>query len=316
VSFENLVLGFEPNPELLGGNPAFRTFVFIDENPLGGTVKIRRLEAPNFPMRVIHWGLIQRLRSLKIPMPYATACRPGDSPRKNVEHHRYSRWFFALDLKSAYRQVDPKKLAEILCVLDPALNGQQREAENFLHQYCMSQFGGLPIGAPASPDFFNRFCAVVLDEPLGKLCEEHGWEYTRYLDDLTISCRSNPPTRRVGRPEIRAIIEEAGFQVNHLKVQVHDLAFGPIFLNGIGLELGGRIFVPQWFVDHVRGLLFEGLRGDLTLRPKIDGAMGVFLSTADRRNVTATEKKIIRLHQQFRRLVRANKRSRKAPTLV
>lgn len=309
MSFENLILDLELSPQLLGGAPAFRHFVHTDRNPLGGTVKIRRLEAPNDPMRIIHWRLIRHLRSLKVAMPHATACRPGDSPRKNVERHKDSRYFFVLDLKSAYRQVEMKRLARILCAVEPELNGQEKEALGFLEQYCMSQFGGLPMGAPASPDLFNLYCAMVLDRRLGELYNKQGWTYTRYLDDLIISCVSDPPTRRVGRSAIRAIVEEAGFKINHQKAQLRDLTFGPIFLNGIGLECGGRIFVPQWFVGHVRGLLLQGLQGDFTLRPKINGAMGVFLGTVDRRSLTTTERKIVGLHQRFRRLVnRGSKR--------
>jgi hypothetical protein len=311
MSFENLVLGFELDPFLLGGNPTFRTFVFKDENPLGGTVKLRKLEAPNDAMRIIHGRLIQYLRSLEIEMPYATACRLGDSPRKNLERHKGNRYFFVLDLKNAYRQVDQRKLARILCAADPALKGSEEEVSAFLGQYCVSKFGGLPMGASASPDLFNLYCAVLLDVPLGKLCAEYGWVYTRYLDDLTISCTSDPPTRRVGRPAIRAIVEEAGFKVNHKKARLRDLAFGPIFLNGIGLEHGGRIFVPQWYVTHVRGLLLWGLQGDFTLRPKIDGAMGVFLSIIDRHNPTATERKVIGLHQRFRWLMRRSSKMKK-----
>ena len=316
MSFENLVLGFELNPALLGGTPAFRIFAIRDKNPLSKREKGRRpLEAPNNAMRIIHGRLIKYLRSLKVEMPYATACRPGDSPLKNVERHRQSRFFCLLDLRRAYQSVQVGKLASVLHQADPRLKGQFWEVRAFLQRYCMSQTGGVPAGAPASPDLFNLYCAVLLDEKIGNLCRQHGLIYTRYVDDLTIS--GNITVSRRVRAQVRAIIASAGFKVNHLKSQTHDLQKSTLVINGIGLELGGRVFVPPFYLRHVRGLLHEGLKGDLSLAPKIQGAMSVVLGIVNQRKPTASEQRVLRQCKRFRRLIGQTKREqRKAPASV
>lgn len=316
MSFENLVLGFELDPALLGGNPAFRIFAIRDKNPLSRRTKKRRhLEAPNDAMRIIHARLVAYLRSLKVEMPHATGCRSGDSPLKNVERHRQSRFFYLLDLAHAYQSVQVGKLASVLYRADPRLKGQFWETRAFLKRYCMSQMGGIPAGAPASPDLFNLYCAVLLDEKIGKLCQRHGLVYTRYVDDLTIS--GNITVSRRVRAQVRAIIASAGFLVNHLKSQTHDLQKSTLMINGIGLELGGRVFVPPFYLRHVQGLLHEGLRGDFSLAPKIQGAMSVVLGIVNQRKPTATEQRVLRQYQRFRRLLGQMKREqRKAPVPV
>lgn len=306
MPFENLIPGLFLDREFLSGSGAFHLLRFRDRNPLGGTTKIRKLEAPNEPMRIVHRALLRYLRGLSVDMPYATACRAGDSPLKNVERHKANRYFYLVDLCEAYRNVDGEKLTSVLIALDPRLRGRFEEVRAFLTRYCLSRFGGLPIGAPASPDLFNFYCAELIDKRVAELCRIYGFTYTRYLDDLTIS-GTQPISRRV-RKQVRDIIKEAGFQVNHPKAEVKDLAKGTITVNGVGLEMGGRIFVPRFFTRHIRGLLLRGIQGDISLQPKISGAMGVFLGTTDRQRLNATEQKILTLHRKFRRLVRKKRK--------
>lgn len=310
MSLKNLVLGLEPDPRLLGGTPAFRVFAIKDRNPLSQTTKrIRLLEAPNEQMRIIHGRLIRDLRALKIEQPYATACRSGDSPLKNVERHKRSEFFYLLDLRRAYQSIDIEKLAEILCRVDPELMNMHTSVQAFLEQRCMSRFGGLATGAPASPDLFNLYCAFLVDEKIGILCVEHNLTYTRYLDDLTIS--GNEPIRRRIRKEAREIIEQAGFGVNHGKVKLLDLAKGPITINGVGLELGGRVFVPRFYVRYLSELLKLGIQGDLSLAPKIAGSMGVFLGLTYWRTPNRTEQRLLQMYEQFCQLTKTRRRQQK-----
>lgn len=314
MSFEQLVFGFELDPNLLGGEPAFRVFGIQDRNPLSKrTKKRRRLEAPNEPMRIIHRRLIQYLRSLNFPMPHATACRPGDSPLKNVQHHRHHRFFYLIDLHNAYQNVRVAKLAGVVRIVDAQLKGSFWEIRRFLSQYCMSRFGGLAAGAPASPDLFNMYCAVLLDRPLARVCGRYGLTYTRYLDDLTFS--ANHTISRRATNAICRIVREARFQPHDYKTQRHDLVAETLIINGIGLELGGRIFVPPFYIQYIRGLLNLGLQGDLSLLPEIQGAMSVFFGVVNRHKPTAIEGKVLRDYQRFRRLFVQTRQQRKAPAL-
>lgn len=89
---------------------AFRSFVIKDVNELGGNSKYRRLAAPNRQMKAVHQRLIKCLRQLPFQQIAATGARKGHSPISNIAPHRGNRYFFLLDIKSAYETVDKYRL--------------------------------------------------------------------------------------------------------------------------------------------------------------------------------------------------------------
>ena len=283
--------------------PGFREFYIKDRNPLGGTVKLRLIKAPNESMRILHGKLKLWLRSLKIQLPFVAGARRGNSPVKNVKRHRYNRFFYLTDLKMAYRHVDGHKLSLILCRLEPKLAGQEKEVFEFLQKYCLSPEGGLIVGAPASPDFFNIYAGILIDGPLAPLCEKSRITFSRYLDDLTFSSQNMPIGKRK-RKTIRMIIEAAGFKINHRESRVLDLMKGPVEINGVGLEFGGRIFLPRHFSKKILGMLHSAIQGNDINPEKIHGMMGIFFDLTDRHSLNQTERKIIQNYQAYRRLIK------------
>jgi len=296
MAFENLVLGLDFLEE-----PGFTTRVLRDVNPLNKSKKKRLIEIPNDVMKIIHGRFVGYLRHLPIKYHYATGCLPGSSPLGNVQRHRHNRFFYLVDLKQAYSHVKVQELARAICQADPSLNGQRREVRGFLTKYCMSRFGGLATGAPASPDLFNLYCFYLLDKPLEKIIIKHGLTYTRYLDDLTFSSKER--ISRSVRKEIREIIKLADFPANHLKSEVRDLKKGSIVINGIGLEFGGRVFLPRDFTCYLFGLLHKGQQGHIDLWPKIEGAMRVYFSDTSRKKLNQTERRVIKEYKKFRRFL-------------
>lgn len=294
---------FEKLAENLPSIPVFERFTLTDKNPLGGTEKIRICYKPNKSMDVLHQRLITYLRGLKKTLPNATACRPKNNPRKNIELHSKNRFLFATDIKNAYSKVNDIKLALILCHLDPNLKNRQRKVLIFLKRYCLTLKGGLITGAPASPDLFNIYAAALLDEPLALLCQKHGITFSRYLDDLLFSSSKVHIGKRK-RKEIRKIIEDAGFQINHRKSAIYDLRKGPAVINGIGLEFGGRIFLPRHFLKKIKGLLHRAITKKDVDQNKINGVMGVFFAITDFRNPNQAEQRILRSYRSYRRFIK------------
>lgn len=277
--------------------PIFLARILSDKNPVSGAQKRRKIESPNESMRIIHDRFLRYLRRLPLKYSYATGCLPGNSPLKNVQRHRLHRYFYLIDLKNAYSRVEINRLAEILCKTDPFLNNQESAVRLFLETYCISQSGGLVVGGPASPDLFNLYCLYLIDNVLEESLRGCGLIYSRYLDDLVFS--GNEPISRADRKQIRYVIENAGFAINHRKSKVVDLKKGPISMNGIGLEFKGRVFLPRHFSRRLSGLIHHGLAGNLELRSKIEGAMSVFWAVAERKNLNRTEKKIVRKYREF-----------------
>lgn len=78
----------------------------------------------------------------------------------------------------------------------------------------------LPQGAPTSPALTNILCRR-LDKRIVKAAEEFGFTYTRYADDLTVSCdkdSSENISRMISR--VRSIVAHEGLTVNEEKTRV------------------------------------------------------------------------------------------------
>ncbi len=103
----------------------------------------------------------------------------------------------------------------------------------------------LPQGSPASPAITNLLCRR-LDRRLQGLARKHGYQYTRYADDLTFSARGTFTTRssEVGRllRGVADIVEHEGFAVHPEKTRV--------MRRGRRLEVTGIVVNDKLSVDR------------------------------------------------------------------
>lgn len=272
----------------------FRTFPLKDLNPVSGKVKYRSINDPDNGMREIHKLIIAYVSGLGFPLPFATACRKGDSPRKNVERHRRNTHFYLTDLHDAYGNVRGDRLADLLAAQESGASDLRDRILSFLQRFCLSERGGLIVGAPASPILFNLYAGEYLDKPLGQMCQRWGLVYTRYLDDLTFSSSEDCPIGKKKRKTIRDCLTQVGFDVSHRKSQVCDLRKGAITINGVGLEYGGRIFCPRHYVRKIQGAMHFRFGKKNPDSKTLAGMMGVFKNlTTGRPN--RTEAKLMSL---------------------
>jgi hypothetical protein len=104
----------------------------------------------------------------------------------------------------------------------------------------------LPQGACTSPALSNQI-SRKLDRRLQGMCLKHGFNYTRYADDLTFSA---PPGKREAAAmflaRVRHIVTEEGFAVNPKKGRVQ--------------RSGGRQSVTGIVVNHKPGVPREEVR--------------------------------------------------------
>jgi len=315
LNINNLKEGGSMNLDaLLQGvtDAGFREFLHFDKNPLGGGEKKRLIFAPNDAMRVVHARLIRSLRALGFSMPHATGSLPGSSVRRNIDCHVRNRYFYLIDLQSAYLNVSLDRLTEVLCEIDPvAGNRFSRDGlHQFLEHFCVRN-SGLATGAPASPDLFNLYAAVLIDQAITSFCEVHNFRYTRYLDDLTFSSRH--PIGKHKRRIIRMAVAKAGFRISHHKSVVADLRKGPIKLNGMLLQWQepdqpARVLLPRAYLRRIRGLIHIALHADpetaRSLAKRIHGMMSAFRQSQDKRRVNRIEEKLLAQYTKLRRRLR------------
>lgn len=285
-------IGFKEAVQKFPEPPATTERVFSYTHPISGHSKTRTLEVPNKAMREVHKRLLRFLRTIPIESAHATGCKPGNSPKKNVSRHAGQRYFYLVDLKSAFHAVDIPALAGIFRRAARFPSRQEPQILTLLKRFCASRFGGLAEGLATSSDLFNLYCAVKIDKRLGQYCAWWGIRYTRYADDLVFS--SDRPIPEKIRRYIRQILAGAGFDISHHKCRLHDLARGTITINGVGLRRNGRIFAPRRFTGRLQHLLYLVLQKDRwELLPQVHGCMGVFLQLTDTRNPNRTEERVL-----------------------
>ncbi|MAQ77419.1 hypothetical protein CL684_02750 [Candidatus Campbellbacteria bacterium] len=295
----------------MDSTPTFQKVYISDVNNISGQTKKRKIWVPNEPMKEIHYEILNWFKKQEIILPSAAGGLPGNSPKRNLMRHKrqtksshkpfYPRYWFMTDISNAYGNVKLDLLIEATREYFIEII-EEEMIEQFFLRYCMSEDGGLVVGAPLSPLLFNIYCEKKIDESLRKYCDMHSITYSRYLDDLTFS--SEFPIGRKKRKKLLNIVREGEFQINIKKTHLGDLHKKAIEINGIGLRKTSSsyvIFTPRHYLSHIRGLLNLVLKEKTNISPQIiHGKMGLFLSVSKGRKLNRTEQKVLELYQEFK----------------
>jgi len=279
----------------------FHSFKLRDINPLGKTIKERVIYAPNDAMRAVHRELLLFLRGLEIDLPYATGGMPGSNPLENVKRHAQNRYFYLLDIHSFYSSIKGELLGPTICSLSSALDSAENEFQSILERFCLTPEGSLMTGAPTSPDLANLFAGELLDKPLGELARRYGLTYTRYLDDMTFSSSWDVIGKKK-RWAIRKAILDTGFSISHHKSRIYDLRQAPIVITGVGLDFGGKAFLPRHFLRKIRQVMYLAIIGKVD-PAKVHGMMVAFWASTGKRSLNLTELRLVRKYRKFCRLM-------------
>ena len=190
-----LLQAFNNNNEaLLTGDRASLYKTFFIPKSSGG---LRRIDAPE-------QALMYALRQLKVLMEEnmfalyhtsAFAYVRGRCTVDAIKRHQSneSRWFVKLDFKDFFGSTTPDFVLSMLSLIFPfseiVKRPEGKEALATALSLCFLN-GGLPQGTPISP-FITNLMMIPIDHKLSsslRSFEKNRFVYTRYADDLLISC--------------------------------------------------------------------------------------------------------------------------------
>lgn len=136
----------------------------------------------------------------------------GTSIYDNAFPHIGSNVILALDLDNFFPSIPGNKVYGVFYSL-----GYPKNISSALTSLCTYK-GFLPQGSPASPKLANLVCSK-LDTRIQGYAGKHGITYTRYADDITLSCQS---TKKIEKAKsfIQTIINDEGFRVNKKKTRL------------------------------------------------------------------------------------------------
>ncbi len=208
----------------------------VHSKPSGG---VRLLAAPQAQLRCaqrqIHDGLLSQVPVHEAAMGFVR----GRSVVQHARHHAGQAVVLKLDLRDFFGSVRASRVHAIFATLGYApgvsraltalltcrtpealiqrlLDDRLIDAEHALRL----RDPHLPQGAPSSPALAN-LCAFGLDVRLAALARAMGARYSRYADDLALSCDSAMLLHRRDAVEakVAAIVREESFALNHRKTR-------------------------------------------------------------------------------------------------
>lgn len=210
--------------------------------------KSRLITPPDDTLREVQRKVLKLLRST-FGASDAVHSQPGRSILSNARQHLGRRWVGRFDIRSAFPSL---KSGSVRRALRRALEPGVAEA---IVRLCVLP-EGLPQGAPTSPDLLGLVLAQM-DRRLVQASKGRGAIYTRYVDDLIVSCPRRPLWFR---PLAIEQLERLGLALNHEKTRWWPPG-RPATVTG--LLLGNVLEVTPQYKSKVRLLIQALYRGDL-----------------------------------------------------
>jgi RNA-directed DNA polymerase len=140
-----------------------------------------------------------------------TDCAHGGVPKRsiitNAKHHVGKRILSTMDIKNCFPSINPERVRRVFEEL-----GFSGHALSILTMLTTWEFQ-LPQGPPTSPAIANLALANLDRRQLG-VAKQHGFTYTRFVDDLSAS--GGGRLRKVRNLQER-IVETEGFSIKPLK---------------------------------------------------------------------------------------------------
>lgn len=214
----------------------------------------------------------KRLQSF-ISLPSSFAYKNGSSLEKVFVQHKKGQYFYVVDLKSAYQNVDLALLATLitslllsrtssaLLLFSHVQNILYQKAEDifvddeytlykrilsFIRKFCTLEHEGIPgilLGSTISTWLFNIYCEGLIDLPIKTQLYrlyKSDVTFTRYGDDLIFSTQ-NP--NRINKKKIAEVVEKV-FEINQKKVRSANIEVRQIKVLGFSIDASGRVVFP------------------------------------------------------------------------
>ncbi len=169
--------------------------------------KIRLLHVPDAPLALLQTKIKEHIIDKAALPDWIHGGVRHRSARTNAKVHAGQPLVFCLDVQDFYPSVKADRVKAVFMAL-----GFEGEALQFL-VHITTVDGRLPQGTSTSPGLAN-LTAISMDRRITALAAKHGFKYTRFVDDLTIS-----GNRRLCnfRKLIQKIVEQEGFRANEAK---------------------------------------------------------------------------------------------------
>jgi retron-type reverse transcriptase len=222
----------------------------------------RTLWIPRPPLRPLQ-DKIQKEILAKVPLPICV--QGGVSKRSiitNARHHVGKPVLSTMDIKSCFPNITVQKVRRVFEEL-----GFSGDALSIVTKLTTWEFQ-LPQGPPTSPAIANLALANLDRRQLG-VAKQHGFTYTRFVDDLSAS--GGRRLRKVRNLQER-IVRDEGFSVKPLKDGQKKLMYRELDRQQVtGLVVNQKVNLPREKRKEIIGGTKAALRGKGELSASEEG---------------------------------------------
>ncbi len=171
----------------------------------------RKIQAPHKQLKTVQRKILNTILH-RVPLnKYAEGFRKKRSILTNAMHHVNKKVIVKLDIKDFFPAIDSNRVFGMYLQL-----GYPRRVAQLLTNLSTVQ-KRLPTGAPTSPAIAN-IISRRLDKRFVNLGVKTDFTYSRYADDITISCDTDNILKMI--PFFKEIIRDEGFGVNEGKLRI------------------------------------------------------------------------------------------------
>lgn len=165
----------------------------------------RIIAAPKYTLKVVQAWILRNILEKVELHPCAMAYRRGIEYGiiKNAVVHKENEYIMKIDFKNFFSSISKKKVFFMFNGF-----GYSRDISDLFANICTYK-GSLPQGAVTSPNISN----IILkdfDYKLYQHCINNTISYTRYSDDITLSCHRRRPLENI-EPFIVGLVNESKF---------------------------------------------------------------------------------------------------------
>ena len=217
---------------------------------------VRTIHAPNIELKPLQQAIDDWIRIQHKVSRGAHGYVRNRSIVTNARSHVGKAHVLNIDLKDFFPTIGERFVSKLF--RQHPFNLPRRMSDYVAHLCCYQ--GKLPQGAPTSPVISNMACKK-LDERLADIAKESGLVYTRYADDITLSCGEDEfPTAiafekggqwQLGRQLLDAITS-SGFEINMRKVRMQPNNRRQVVT---GIVVNRRLNLPREYFADVRAML-------------------------------------------------------------
>ena len=211
-----------------------------------GPGKVRHIRPPKPELMAVQRRIVKAILQPLGLDDSAHGGVPGRSPSSNALAHAGQPRLLKVDVKKFFDNVGHRQVHQTL-----RRHGFGRDVARLLTRL-LTLRGSLPQGGASSPAMANLFASMSIDSALAPSIAQRGLQYTRFVDDLTISGKTPQDVLQ----EVAGLLSAQGLKINRKKLAITPNSARQE-VTGLVTNDANRLSISRRRRDAVRAAIYQ-----------------------------------------------------------